>query len=366
MMSRPRMHSLSPKSQELHNEEETKMKPSQLKELLGKTIPAGLPVLVTGAPGIGKSDIVHQAAEDADADIIISHPAVADPTDAKGLPWIGADKKSATFLPFGEMARALKAEKLTVWFLDDLGQAPPAVQASFMQLLLARRVNGHMLPDCVTFVAATNRRTDRAGVSGILEPVKSRFAAIVELTVDMDEWSQWAINAGLPPELIAFIRFRPELLCKFTPSADLTNCPLPRTWAFAAKAMALGLSQTVLSQTVAGAVGEGAASEFIAFLRMYQELPSIDGILVDPDKGAIPEQPAVLYAVVTALGMRSNPQNFGRIARYAERLADAGRGEFSALLVRDAVRRDSKICQTTAFVKLASGPVGTLISGSVS
>src|SRR5512146_1594126 len=150
--------------------------PSQLQELLSAAIPAREPVLVTGAPGVGKSDIVSQAATAAGAELILSRPAVSDPTDFKGLPWPDKDANSANFLPFGDFHRALNAAVPTVWFLDDLGQSSPAVQAAAMQLLLARRVNGHILPDTVTFVAATNRRTDRAGVSGILEPVKSRFA----------------------------------------------------------------------------------------------------------------------------------------------------------------------------------------------
>jgi len=62
--------------------------PKQLAELLSAMIPARLPVLITGAPGIGKSDIVAQAAQQAQADLLISHPVVEDPTDAKGLPYI--------------------------------------------------------------------------------------------------------------------------------------------------------------------------------------------------------------------------------------------------------------------------------------
>ena len=166
--------------------------PKQLTALLAAMIPARLPLLITGAPGVGKSDIIAQATAQSQADLLISHPAVADPTDAKGLPWPKAGENEATFLPFGELASAIKATKPTVWLLDDLGQATPAVQASFMQLILARRVNGHILPDHVTFVAATNRRSDRAGVAGILEPVKSRFACIVELEPTIDDWSQWA------------------------------------------------------------------------------------------------------------------------------------------------------------------------------
>src|SRR5262245_10832949 len=108
------------------------MKPSELATLLHGAIPARMPILVTGAPGIGKSNIIEDVCRELAADLILSHPAVADPTDARGLPWADG-QGGATFLPFGELARALRATQLTVWFLDDLGQAPPAVQASFMQ-----------------------------------------------------------------------------------------------------------------------------------------------------------------------------------------------------------------------------------------
>jgi hypothetical protein len=259
----------------------------------------------------------------------------------------------------------MKANELTVWFLDDLGQAPPAVQASFMQLLLARRVNGHKLPDCVTFVAATNRRTDRAGVTGILEPVKSRFAAIVELDADLNEWCQWAIHENLPPELIAFLRFRPDLLLNFQPSADLTQSPSPRTWAFAAKLMRLNMPESVEHEALAGAVGEGPATEFVAFLKMARQMPNIDAILVDPNKGDIPAEPAVLYAVATALATKVTLANFARIARYAQRLAEASYGEFAALLIRDCMERELGITQTPAFAELASGELGALIAGEV-
>src|SRR6185436_20188967 len=105
-----------------------------------------------------------------------------------------------------------------LWFLDDLGQAPPAVQASYMPWLLERECAGNRLPDHVVVMAATNRRTDRAGVAGVLEPVKSRFASIVTLEPDVDEWCDWAIKQPfMPPEVVAFIRFRPETLNQFVP-----------------------------------------------------------------------------------------------------------------------------------------------------
>lgn len=337
--------------------------PKQLTELLKQTIAANLPILITGAPGIGKSDIVAQAALAAGADIIISHPAVADPTDAKGLPWPKADATEATFLPFGELARAINATTKTVWFLDDLGQASPAVQASFMQLLLARRVNGHVLPDCVTFVAATNRRTDRAGVSGILEPVKSRFATIVELVATIDDWCKWAFDNSVSPTLIAFLRYRPELLSKFEASADLTNSSVPRTWSHLAKLEALHLHPAIELTAFAGSVGEGAATEYLAFRQMANSLINLDAILLNPATAPVPSKPNELYATSVGLASRANDQTFARIGIYANRMIDAQHGEFAVMMIRDAVRRDPKLTYTDTFVRLNSGTFGELITG---
>lgn len=342
------------------------MTPKQLSSFLSRAIPARLPILITGSPGIGKSDIVAQAAEVAKADLILSHPAVADPTDAKGLPWPVAGKDHATFLPFGELYQAIQATKPTVWFLDDLGQASPAVQASFMQLLLARRVNGHKLPDWVSFVAATNRRTDKAGVTGILEPVKSRFASIVELEPNLDDWCNWAIGAGIPSTLLAFMRFRPDMLSAFKPSADLVNCPSPRTWSHVAKLEALQLPSQVENSAFAGAVGEGGAVEYLAFRKMAASLVSVDQILLNPGTAPLPSKPNELYAVSVALASKANEQNFGRVVQYAERLHGAQKGEFSALIMRDSVRRQPKVVNCDSYIKMACGPLGKLISGEVS
>ncbi|HZR47485.1 MAG TPA: AAA family ATPase [Candidatus Manganitrophaceae bacterium] len=339
------------------------VRPGQLSELLSRLIPAREPVLITGAPGSGKTEIVHQAALFTQAEMILSHPAVSDPTDAKGLPWLDKGGDSATFLPFGDLARALKANRPTVWFLDDLGQAPPAVQASFMQLILARRVNDHILPDCVTFVAATNRRSDRAGVSGILEPVKSRFATIVELSVNLADWCNWAFTAKVPAEVIAFLRFREELLHKFEPTSDLTNSPSPRTWAAVGRLLNLRIPEELEFAAIAGAVGQGAAVEFVAFLKMFRQLPSIDSILFNPHQAVIPEEPSALFAVSTALASRANDNNFDRVYEYCKRLEEIGKAEFAILTLLDSHRRTPSVANTTSFIQFASSDLGKLAYG---
>ena len=339
------------------------MKPRELAETLSYMIPARLPVLIVGAPGIGKSDLVAQAALRTHYTLIISHPVVNDPTDAKGLPWPDREGQSARFLPFGDLARALAAVDPTVWFLDDLGQATPAVQASYMQLLLARRIGDHVLPDCVSFVAASNRRTDRAGVSGLLEPVKSRFTAILDLDPDLDDWTEWALANQVRPELLAFLRFRPDLLHNFSPSLDLVNSPCPRTWHACNQLLTLGLPAHLEFPALCGAIGEGAAAEFVGFLRTFRELPPLDSIILNPDTASIPESPSALYAVAAGLAHKTTYATLSQVAKYAERLYKAGHGEFAVLLMRDITKRDQSICSTSTFIRLASSKIGKLIRG---
>jgi len=331
------------------------MKPSELSAFLSTTLNAQLPILIKGAPGIGKTDIVKQACTASNNNLIISHPVVSDPTDFKGFPYV--INGEAHFLPFGELNQLIQADVPTVFFLDDLGQAPAAVQAAAMQLILGRHINGHRVSDNVTFLAATNRKTDRAGVSGILEPVKSRFASIVELEPNVNDWVKWAIKSRLPPELIAFIRFRPNLLHDFKPSTDLDNSPSPRTVHNVAKLMQACLPQELQYEAFTGAAGEGFAIELVSFLRIFQNLPDPDSILVDPDRADVPEDPATLFALSGALAKKADKTTMGSIVRYASRLPV----EFSVLLVTDSVSHNPDVMETQAFIEWSSAHSNILV-----
>lgn len=323
------------------------MRPERLSKFLVQSIKAKRRVLVKGKPGIGKSDIVAQACNELSAEMVLMHPSISDPTDYKGMPALTENGKEAHFLPFGDLSRLCKATKPTVAFLDDIGQAAPAVQASLMQLVLARSVNGTRISPEVVFVGATNDTSHMAGVSGMIEPLKSRWDTIVELDVSVDDWSGWALDAGLPAELVAFIRFRPALLSDFKPTKEIRNSPCPRTWASVGNWLMEGVKDL---EVFTGAVGEGAATEFYSFLDLYASLPSLDQILLDPSNAPVPDKPAALFAVSTGLARKATPQNLERVTRYYSRLPK----EFEVLGMRDALRLDKKITMSPAFVAWAT------------
>jgi len=329
------------------------MKPKQLKSFLKKAIPARLPVLIKGQPGVGKSAIVEQVCRELGVDLITTHPVVSEPIDYKGMPCLvgEGDEKRATFLPFGDLQRLIEAEKPTVYFIDDFGQAPKMTQAALMQLLLARQINGHKISDQVTFVAATNRLQDKAAVSGLIEPVKSRFITIVELKPDLEDWIEWALRDGnIPPELVAFIRFRPDFLHSFKPTYDLVNTPSPRAIAHVGRLMRLVEANPELKdiefELYSGAAGEDFATELIGFLKVCREMEDPEFVIEHPDEASVPTDPSVLYALCAALAYRADKANFGNIIRYANRLP----AEFSVLLVKDCIRRNPRLQSTKELI----------------
>lgn len=338
-------------------------RPAVLGSILDVAIRNRLKVLITGAPGIGKSDIVAQACTRAGADLAIFHPVVSDPTDFKGLPALSADGETARFLPYGDLVRLIDAAKPTVAFLDDLGQAAPATQAAVMQLLLAREINGVRISDFVTFIAATNRRGDKASVRGILEPVKSRFDTIVELEPILDDFIAWAARSGVGNEVIAFLSFRPELLMKFEATTDMTNSPCPRTWAAVDRWVKAQPPKDAQFQVFAGAVGEGAASEFVSFLRIYRDLPNPDAVLMSPDTAPIPEEVSAMYALVAAVSERTTRTSMKRFFTYLERLHEANKGEFVALSLSLVYNRDKSLLNTLEARNAMQGPLGALLLG---
>jgi len=331
------------------------MRPSELIAFLGFCISNNFPALITGKPGIGKSKIIEEAAAIAGARLIIAHPVVSDPTDFKGLPFPTANG-TADFLPYGDLNEIIKAQEPLVFFLDDLGQASNAVQAACMQLLLARQINGHKVSRHVTFIAATNRKEDRAGVSGILEPVKSRFASIVELEVDTNDWVKWALKNSMPAELIAFIKFRPNMLDNSQPSKDIVNTPSPRTVANVGQLQLKGLPESMEYEAFKGAAGQNFATEYRTFLSVMRNLPSVDQIIMSPRTAPVPPKPDICYALTYALSRKATEQNLQSICTYLDRMP----AEYSVACIKGATERNKELCNTHAFLQWSSDHEGVL------
>jgi hypothetical protein len=285
--------------------------------------------------------VVHQLAAEVRVALRDIRALLLDPVDLRGLPFIGKDGRSQWATP-----DFLPQDGEGILFLDELNAAPAMVQASCYQLVLDRKLGEYTLPEGWAIVAAGNRDSDRAATTRMPTPLRNRFVHL-EFEVDLQEWSEWAIRVGLRPEVIAFLRFRPELLNAF--DRDANAFPSPRSWEFVSRILNSKPDQSAEYELIAGAVGAGAGTEFGAFLRTFRELPNIDAILLNPNQEPVPENAAAQYAVASALAHCASDTNFDRICLYLNRLPT----EFRVLCVRDATLREPAIRSTAGFIKFA-------------
>lgn len=326
------------------------MKPNQLVESLHALIAERVPLHIWGACGVGKSQIVAQVAADLDMQFLDIRAVQLDPVDLRGLPRISADQTE--WVP----PKFLPTTGVGILFLDELTSAPQMTQAGCYQLVLDRRLGEYVLPDGWVVIAAGNPASERGVHFAMPRPLRNRFVHL-NLEPDIQDWCRWALRAGVRPEIIAFLRFKPALLHDADATSNENAWPTPRSWdmasgvlnGFARRKHSQFLAQTteIEAELLEGTIGQAATTELVAFLRLYRQLPSIEEVLLNPASAPVPDEPSAQIAISTALGRVLSDHSIARGIEYLNRLPT----EMRILAMHDAAARDRAITHTPAFVR---------------
>ncbi|WP_415716703.1 AAA family ATPase [Maridesulfovibrio sp.] len=315
------------------------MTPKLIADSLRILIKSQQPTFLWGPPGVGKSQIVAQVAKRHDLELIDLRAVLLDPVDLRGLPRI-SDTGEASWCP----PSFLPTKGAGILFLDELNAAPPLVQAACYQLVLDRKLGEYELPQGWTVIAAGNRESDKAVTHRMPSALANRFVHL-DFEVSVENWLDWASQNNIADELQAFIKFRPGLLHDFDPARNEKAFPSPRSWEFVSRIIKSGPSPEVEFELFKGTVGEGAAAEFTGFCKIYRKLPDPEFVLKSPDKVAIPEDPATIYALCESVGAKTSADTAESVMVFASRLP----AEFAVLLVRNAVKKDRSIVASEGF-----------------
>lgn len=326
------------------------LSPKELMSAMKFALPINQSMLIKSRPGVGKSDITEQVTAELGYKFLLTHPAVSDPTDYKGMPFI--KDGVGHFVPFNELKKLVEATEPTVLLIDDVGQASPAVQAALMQLILARRVNEQRISDQVRFVACTNRQSDKSGVTGMFHSLKTRFAYIVELEPTAEDWIAWAIANNQPAEMISYVRWMEHedssVIKEYIASKEIEGSACPRTLAGLGKGInegLLSLPEKVKMQMVIGAIGEVRGRQFLGFLEVFNQLPSIDEIIKNPAKAAMPDELSAKYAVISLMMKKVLKINVGKFITYVNRFDK----ELQFFFMNDLQNKDASLLNCKEF-----------------
>lgn len=302
-------------------------------EALGIAVAAGVPVLLWGAPGTGKTSAITAMADGMGVPCETVIAAIREPSDFAGLPIVTAGE--VRFAPPRWAQRLATAEK-GVLFLDEISTAPPAVQAALLRVVLERVVGDLPLPAGVVVIAAANPPEQAADGWDLAAPLANRFCHL-DWTVEPAAFAHGLVNGFEKPEvpklpagweddipftrgLVAgFITVRPGLACELPTDAARAGrgWPSPRTWDMAARlwaaAGAAGASTEAETALITGAVGEGPGIELLMW-HLEMDLPDPEEVLADPDAFEVPERHdrahAVLTSVAAAVAAKPTPQRW--------------------------------------------------------
>ena len=321
------------------------MRPTQLiilleREFLSVELGHHTPVMLWGPPGIGKSQIVAQVASKYDSPVIDIRLSQMEPSDLRGIPFrVGENVEWAIPSMLPDIQR--HGEK-GILFLDEITSAPPSVSAAAYQLILDRRLGAYAVPEGWAIFAAGNRQGDRGVTYTMPAPLANRFSHY-ELEVHLDDWVAWAYANNIDDRLIAFLRFKPELLFDFDPAHNPVAFPSPRSWEFAHRALQkFGDIPDLLIGTLQACVGSAAGVELAAFVENLEKLPDIDAI-IQGKKVPVPKEVDLQYAIAAALvgkairakGEPNQREIYGHIIDYAGTFPQR---EMGVMLIHDMSR----------------------------
>lgn len=289
----------------------------------------GLPLLLIGDPGTGKTSGLTANARALGLRSKVLIGSISDPTDFGGIP--------STPLDGGAFSRSLLPGWLRdvddwgnasgVLVLDELTCVPAAQQAAMLRLVLEGCVGDYRLPAGVRIVAAANPVEQAAGGQPLALPMVNRFGHLEVEPAALDDWfsilagefySEAPVDAAaLEAQVTAawpaayaraqalaqgFLRKRPECSQRTprvgTPEAEQAWTSR-RSWEFAMRALAgasiHGLTVDERDTLLAAFLGEATAIEFAGWLRdadLPDEVALLDGkvqwqpVIYRPDRTA--------------------------------------------------------------------------------
>jgi hypothetical protein len=350
----------------------TELTLAQIAKEAPRLIQAGASVELRGPPGCGKSDVVEQITNDM--------------AKRTGKPWGFAVLNASTALPITvpgfplfsqKNERGVRVTEHTepVWMtcrdgksvhdyehgillIDEISSAEGDIKKQLAELQLSGRAGNHQLPGFGkggwSVWATGNRTSDRSGVTKdfdfrINRRVEIHIRQDIEALID-----HWA-GIGVHPMTMAFYQQNPQIVLHDSVPDTQGPWATPRSAVLADKLMRAYADPTnpdqiiyspVLMALMAGYLGDGAANQLAAFLKMANAAVQFKDIIADPLNCPLPEKPDMQMLTCYMCASRVDIKNVDAIVKYISRLPE----EFAVLFVKSALKHDQQIINTKAVI----------------
>lgn len=306
---------------------------------------SGTALHLVGPPGVGKSDCLKEdfrgALESHFGEKFGFHDTLLPTVDAPDIRGFLVPTKDAQGHPTSFFTRSavlpskdyLAEFPRGIFVMDERSSADLLTQKAAAPAVLWKRFGEEYLPEGWLIASASNRVEDRAGVIKPPTHLINRERTL-QIEPDVLSWSLWAEDHGIHPMLIAFAKQQPGVV--FSPTVPKTEGAFctPRSFVSAAKLLAIAAGVDAdgnpnmdipqsgqIADLIQGDIGEGATAQLLSFLKLSDQLPTIQEILADPKGAKCPEkQLSAAYAAAQMCLHYAKPDVIDKLWTYTERL----------------------------------------------
>jgi len=276
-----------------------KMNIKEVKEVIKEAVNNSLPPLfIWGEPGVGKSSIIKEIAEELDIPALNFKAGNKSPISLIGYGKI--DENATKFYPPFELVdfKAKVEEKgKGILFLDEIAQAPLEIQRILFELILEKRIGNFYLSNAIIIGAGNPREFSK--LSQFMDiPLRNRFVHIL-LEINFEIWKEWAYKNGIDFRIISFLNFKKgEYLLKVPDIKDKDTLafPTPRTWEFCSHILKSNLPSPIKDKLIINTIGFEVGSEFNVFrkINIPEPIEALKNLI-------IPEKIDALYLLLSAI-----------------------------------------------------------------
>ena len=260
------------------------------------------PLMVWGAPGLGKSTIIREIARRRGIGFIDVRLSQREPVDVRGLPVPDREQGVVKWMLSSDWPRDPGSKGIILF--DELTAADRSLQVAAYEFILDRRLGElYKVPDGWYICAAGNRVEDAAVATTMSSALANRFMH-VELAEDVESWAEWANRHAIHPSIVGFLRFRPDCLFRQEDENLERGWPSPRAWERVS--MMLNLvppeDEELLRKLVYGLVGNRAGLEFVEFHKLNAHFADVLKMMRNPTTPVtIPQKVDRKYALCAAM-----------------------------------------------------------------
>ena len=316
------------------------------------------PIMLIGAPGLGKTAIMSQIAAELDIGYVgytITHHTRQ---SAIGLPMIetreyGGVEHPITRYTMSEIVASVyeametQGRREGILFIDEVNCVSETLSAAMLDLLQNKKFGPHPIPSGWVLVAAGNPPEFNSSAREFDIATLDRIR-VIDVEPDTDVWLKYAMSAGIHDAVTYYLQVKPQNLLRIENTPDGPVFVTPRGWEDLSmvlrehERLGLDVGVDLISQYVRYPEIAAEFKRYMDFHRKYSEDHDVDAILdgraADPDAiaGAGAEEKISLISVIIGR-LNSEAEEGMDLMELRRRLEGAGSGDLDR--IRDDLRR---------------------------